>query len=59
MRTASGSPRRSVGSQISRFPCKERTCMPGSLTPLGRTGTCDGAPARVAFRASNSVGTQD
>lgn len=33
--------------------------MPGSLTPLGRTGTCDGAPARVAFRLSNSVGTQD
>jgi hypothetical protein len=33
--------------------------MPGSLTPPGHTGTCDGAPARVAFRHSNGVGAQD
>ncbi len=33
--------------------------MPGSLTPPGRTTTCDSAAARVAFRTSNGVGTQD
>jgi hypothetical protein len=33
--------------------------MPGSQTALGRTGACDSAPARVAFRLYESVGTQD
>src|ERR671928_2097179 len=27
-----------VGREISRFPCKERGCMPGSLTTPGRRG---------------------
>jgi hypothetical protein len=43
--------------EISRFPCKERTCMPGSKTTQGRTGTRAIAPIRVAFRYANSVGT--
>ena len=33
--------------------------MPGSSTTPGRSGACDGAPARVAFRARNSVGTRE
>jgi hypothetical protein len=43
--------------EISRFPCKERTYMPGSKTTQGRTGTRAFAPVRVAFRYANSVGT--
>ncbi len=39
-----------VGWEISRFPRKERPCMPGSLTTRGRPGTRVGAPDRVAFR---------
>ena len=45
--------------QISRFPCRERTRMPGSQTAQGRLGTCSDAPARVAFHLSNSVDTLD
>jgi hypothetical protein len=33
--------------------------MPGSPTTLGRAGTRIGAPAHVAFRSYNSVGTQN
>jgi len=33
--------------------------MPGSLTTPGRRGTRMFAPSRLAFRRSNSVGTQD
>lgn len=32
--------------------------MPGSSTTPGRTGACDGAPMRVAFRESDGVGTR-
>ena len=32
--------------------------MPGSTTTPGRTGACDGAPVRVAFRRSDGVGTR-
>ncbi len=33
--------------------------MPGSATAPGRSGTCDGAPVRVALRYFESVGTRD
>ncbi len=32
--------------------------MPGSSTTPGRTGACDDAPVRVAFRESDGVGTR-
>ena len=32
--------------------------MPGSATALGRAGARNSAPARVAFRQQNDVGTQ-
>jgi hypothetical protein len=32
--------------------------MPGSATTPGRTGACDDAPDRVAFRVVERVGTQ-
>lgn len=48
-----------VKPEISRFPCKERSHMPGSTTTPGHPGACDGALRRVAFRFLNSVGTQD
>lgn len=48
-----------AGREISRFPLKERTCMPGSLTTPGRRGTRAGAPRRFAFRLWDNVGTQD
>jgi hypothetical protein len=41
----------------SRFPNKERLCMPGSKTTQDRTGTRKIAPVRVAFRHANGVGT--
>ncbi len=47
-----------VKLEISRFPNKERACMPGSSTTPGRTPACDGAPMHVAFRGSDSVGTR-
>ena len=34
-------------SRASRFPCKERPCMPGSATTPGRTDTCDNVPVQV------------
>ena len=33
--------------------------MPGSQTARGQTGTRSGAPVRIAFRFSNSVGTPE
>jgi hypothetical protein len=33
--------------------------MPGSLTTPGRSGTCAGAPDRVAFRHDYGVGTRE
>src|SRR3954454_1922273 len=48
-----------VGREISRFPCPERACMPGSLTTPDRPGARAGALARVAFRFGNSVGIRN
>src|SRR6266446_4960236 len=50
---------RTVDREISRFPCKERLHMPGSLTTPGRPGACDDAPGCVAFRQMHGVGTQN
>lgn len=33
--------------------------MPGSATTPGRSGACDDAPVRVAFRHLDSVGTRN
>jgi hypothetical protein len=33
--------------------------MPGSTTALGRAGTCNSAPVRVAFHQPHGVGTLD
>ena len=33
--------------------------MPGSSTTPGRSGACDGAPARVAFRPVDDVGARE
>ncbi len=49
---------RLVRPEISRFPCKERACMPGSTTTPGRPGACDNALVRVAFRDTDGVGTR-
>ena len=38
--------------KLSRFPCKERTYMPGSKTTQGRTGTRAIAPIRVVSSAT-------
>ena len=46
----------SVRLEISRFPNKERLCMPGSKTTQGRPGTRNHAPVRLAFRHANGVG---
>ena len=46
-----------VKLEISRFPFKERTCMPGSPTTQGRPGTRTIAPVRVAFHLTYGVGT--
>jgi hypothetical protein len=48
-----------VELEISRFPRKECTCMPGSTTTQDRSGACDVAPARFAFRKRNNVGVLD
>jgi hypothetical protein len=45
--------------EISRFPCKELSCMPGSLTTPGRPSARVGALGYVAFRYTDSVGTRD
>jgi hypothetical protein len=48
-----------VKLEISRFPRRERAHMPGSATTPGHPGACDGALGCVAFRALDSVGTQN
>ena len=44
--------------EISRFPRKERPYMPGSKTTPGPAGARSDAPASVAFRGVNNVGTR-
>ena len=48
-----------VRPEISRFPYKERAYMPGSTTTPGRRSTRASALRRLAFRYTDSVGTQD
>jgi hypothetical protein len=43
--------------EISRFPCKECTYMPGSQTTQSRTDARTYAPFHVAFHYANSVST--
>jgi hypothetical protein len=45
--------------EISRFPCKKRQHMPGSLTTPGCSSTRVDVLDHVAFRYLYSVGTQD
>jgi hypothetical protein len=45
--------------EISRFPCKKRRHMPGSLTTPGCPSTRVGVLDHFAFRYLYSVGTQD
>jgi hypothetical protein len=44
--------------EISRFPRKELPHMPGSSTTPGRASACDNAPAHIAFRDFEHVGTR-
>jgi hypothetical protein len=44
--------------EISRFPCKKRRHMPGSLTTPGCPSTRVGVLDHIAFRYLYSVGTQ-
>src|ERR1700693_6500809 len=44
--------------EISRFPHKERTYMPGAQTTPGPTGARNNAPADFAFRQVNNVGNR-
>src|SRR5262245_64673710 len=48
-----------VRLEISRFPYKERACMPGSPTTPGRLSACAGALRRLAFHYTDSVGTRN
>jgi hypothetical protein len=57
MRT--GGNRRAVNREISRFPCKKRLHMPGSVTTPDRPGARDIAPVHVAFHILNCVGIRD
>ena len=54
----SGHKRPMADPEISRFPRKERPYMPGSKTTPGLAGACNDAPASVAFRGVNNVGTR-
>ncbi len=47
-----------VGSEISRFPGKERPCMLGSATKPNRDATRDNAAPCVAFGVRNPVGVR-
>jgi hypothetical protein len=47
-----------VDPEISRFPRKGRPYMPGSQTTPGPAGARNNAPASVAFREVNNVGTR-
>ena len=42
--------------EIPRFPCKELSCMPGSMTPQDRAIARDIAVAHIAFHQWDSVG---
>src|SRR6478672_2346711 len=48
-----------VRPEISRFPCKECACMPGSPTTPGHPSACVDALGHVAFRYTDSVGTRE
>jgi hypothetical protein len=48
-----------VDSKISRFPNKERLCMPGSTTTPSQERTRNIARPRVAFRLNHGVGTRE
>jgi hypothetical protein len=50
---------RLVGPEISRFPYKERACMPGSPTTPGHPSARVSALGHVAFRYTDSVGTRE
>lgn len=50
---------RLVRREISRFPRKERPCVPGSSTTPGSRGARARAPLHVAFRVLNRVGTRN
>src|SRR6516165_8798397 len=54
----SGHKRPMADPEISRFPRKERPYMPGSKTTPGLAGARNDAPASVAFRGVNNVGTR-
>jgi hypothetical protein len=45
--------------EISRFPCKELSHTPVSLTTPGRAGARNNASVHVAFRETEHVGTRD
>jgi hypothetical protein len=45
--------------EISRFPYKELSYMPGSATTPGQADARDCAPACVAFRSVDSVGARE
>jgi len=49
----------SANPETSRFPCRERACMPSSSTTPGYPSACDDALEHVAFRYTDSVGTRD
>ena len=51
-------PRRAV-TELSRFPCRRRMCMPGSQTTRGGTDPRAIASAPVAFCCHDGIGTPD
>jgi hypothetical protein len=57
MRTSAAEP--PAERESSRFLCKKRRHMPGSLTTPGRPSTRVGVLDHIAFRYLYSVGTQD
>jgi hypothetical protein len=48
-----------VRREASRFPSKDHLHVPGSSTTPGRSNARASAPARIAFRYLNGVGTRD
>ena len=57
MRTVSWQCHFPAKRETSRFPCKERTGMPGSQTTQGPCRPRANGLQGVAFRYANSVGT--
>ena len=51
-------PRRAV-TELSRFPCRRRLCMPGSQTTRGGTDPRSIGSAPVAFCCHDGIGTPD